>query len=423
MDLSERILIEQKLNQKMSLKAIGRDLGRDCKTISNEVKNRRVFRKTGAYGKGFNDCRERFGCPETGICGKPGCKKLCCFCGRCHRDCPVYKKEFCALLAKPPYACNSCGSKPKCTLEKAFYQAKPAQAEYESLRSEAQSGIVLSEAEAKRIDGIISPLVRRGQSIHHVFVNHGDEIMLSEKTVYNYVGKGVFSIGNIDLPRKVRYRPRKSRHDSLKVDNACHIGRSYADFMAFMQDNPDHPVVQMDTVEGNKGGSVLLTVHFTALRFMLAFKRDANTARSVQDVFDSLYERLGREDFLKLFPLLLADRGTEFSNPLSIEFDALGSRRSRVYYCDPCASFQKPEVENNHAFIRRVVPKGISFDPHPQEKIALMMNHVNSYARRSLNDRTPYEAFCFVYGTDILEKLDAELIPPDEVTLHPSLLK
>lgn len=54
---------------------------------------------------------------------------------------------------------------------------------------------------------------------------------------------------------------------------------------------------------------------------MLAFLRDANTARSVSEIFEHLYEVLGHETFTTLFPVILTDRGSEFTDPLAIEFN------------------------------------------------------------------------------------------------------
>jgi len=73
----------------------------------------------------------------------------------------------------------------------------------------------------------------------------------------------------------------------------------------------------------------------------------------------------------------------EFSNPLALEFAEDGDRITSVYYCNPSSPFQKPTVENNHEFIRRVLPKGSSFDDLTQADINLMMEHINSYTRRS----------------------------------------
>jgi len=44
----------------------------------------------------------------------------------------------------------------------------------------------------------------------------------------------------------------------------------------------------MDTVEGKKGGKVLLTLHFVNCSFLLAFIRDHNDAQSIIDIFNDL---------------------------------------------------------------------------------------------------------------------------------------
>ena len=126
-------------------------------------------------------------------------------------------------------------------------------------------------------DSIISPLIKQGQSIHQICVNNADEIMLDERTIYNYVDAGLLSVGNIDLPRKVRYKVRRKK-PSVRVDKQCHLGRTYEDFLEYTAANPDTPVVEIDSVEGRKGGKVLLTVFFRNSNLMLAFLRDRNTA-------------------------------------------------------------------------------------------------------------------------------------------------
>lgn len=70
----------------------------------------------------------------------------------------------------------------------------------------------------------------------------------------------------------------------------------------------------MDTVEGTKGGKVLLTLHFTIPQLMFAFIRDANTSRSVIDIINRLYLELRPDIFADLFQILLTDNGSEFSN-------------------------------------------------------------------------------------------------------------
>lgn len=421
----ERIIVEQRLLARESFKSIGRELDKDPTTISKEIKGHLQFKRTGAWGRPFNDCKIRFDCPVKHRCGNHKCNRLCCFCNthRCSAICADYIQELCKALSKPPYCCNGCDSKKSCTLEKRIYSATKAQKEYEEVRSESRQGIQLAEGEALRLDELISPLLKKGQSLHHICVHHLDEIMVDKRSLYNYVGKGIFSARNLDMPRVVRMGKRKKKKDGFKVDRKCRIGRTYPDFLALIKEHPDMMVVEMDSVEGRIGGKVLLTLHFTVPQFMLAFIRDANTSQSVIDIFNELWHVLGPDVFCRLFHVLLGDNGSEFSNPSAIEMGSESEQRTRVFYCDPQASYQKPAVENNHSMIRRIIPKGTSMDPFNQEDITLMMNHINSYTRANLGDKSPYQVFASLYGEEALRRLGAEFIPPDDVTLRPYLLK
>ena len=131
------------------------------------------------------------------------------------------------------------------------------------------------------------------------------------------------------------------------MDKKCHIGRTYEDFQEYMAANPDVSVVEIDSVEGRKGGKVFLTIFFQNCNLMLAFLRDVNTARSVTDIFNQLYVLLGHEKFTELFPVIITDRGSEFTDPLGIEFNENNERRTRVFYCDP----QRYEAESSIAIL------------------------------------------------------------------------
>jgi IS30 family transposase len=246
--------------------------------------------------------------------------------------------------------------------------------------------------------------------------------MCSEKTLYNYIDACLFDVRNIDLPRKVRYRPRYKKSE-FKVDKGCRIGRNYDDFQVFLEKNPDHPIVQMDSVIGSRGGKVLLTIHFVETSLMLAFLRDANTSQSVIDIFRDIRKTLGKENFKKLFPVILTDNGSEFSNPRAIEYDCDGLLQTRIFYCDPSCPHQKGAIEVNHELIRRILPKGKSFDSFTQEDISLVMNHVNSYKRKKLNNWSPYQTFSFYYGEDLLNQLMCSPVAAENIILKPKLLK
>ena len=422
--LEERNIIAQRLNEGCSFKAIANELGKNCTTISREIRTHLIFKKVGSQGRAFNACKHRFVCREHHICDMCSGRKsfsYCKNCKFCNSVCSRFESEVCPNLSKPPYVCNGCKKRnSSCTLEKRLYQPLSAQMEYRSLLSEARTGLSLSEAEIAYLDSIVSPLLQQNQSLHHICVSHPDSIMVSESTLYRLVDYNLFQARNIDMPRKVRYARRKKKKE-YKVDKKCRINRTYRDFLSFCDKHPDLPVTQIDSVEGKKGGKVLLTIHFVKTECMLAFLRDVNDSKTVTNIFEMLYQTLGHDNFIMLMPVLLGDNGSEFSNPDALEFNSQGILRTRVFYCDASAPYQKGSAERNHEFIRMFIPKGTSFDNYTQTHISMMMDHINSYRRGSLGNKSPYEMMEFLYGADILNLLDCHLIEADKVTLNKSV--
>lgn len=58
------------------------------------------------------------------------------------------------------------------------------------------------------------------------------------------------------------------------------------------------------------------------------------------DIFNRLYLELRPDIFIELFPVLLTDNGSEFSNPFAIESDMQGNIRTKMFYCNPSAPYQ-----------------------------------------------------------------------------------
>ena len=421
--LQERSLICVRITQGASFSQVAAELGRDPGTISREIRKHRIEISTGAYGHPFNPCVYKKTCTKKFLCNPchNGGKK-CSFCKFCTKHCPDFKEQVCKKLSQPPYVCNGCKDRSHCTLRKYEYQPDKAEKSYREALSSSRSGFSITPEELERIDSIVSPLVKNGQSIHHIFMSNADVLMCSEKTIYNLLNASAFAADRLDCPRIVRMRKRKTNPD-IKIDRHCYEGRTYEDYVQFTTDNPGVQVVQMDTVIGRKGGKVLLTLFFPSCNLLLGFLRDSNTARTVQEVFDELYTILGRDIYCELFPVILTDRGSEFSNPTAIERDRDGELRSLVFYCDASAPYQKGGIEVAHEFIRRILPKGTSFDDLQREDIDLMPSHINSYKRGKLNSRSANQLFSFIYGDDILPKLNIREIEPNDIVMSPKLLK
>ncbi len=426
--LDDRCIIQEGLIRGKTFRQIGEELAKDPSTVSKEVLRNLTVIKPKSFGVPKNMCAKRQTCSVQGLCGwYPNCASD--FCRKCvARDCNELCKEYepilCPTLLKPPYVCNSCEEIRKCHRLKRVYEAKVAEKKYRTKLVESREGINLTEDELEEMDLFLSPLVKKGQSLHHIWCNHKEELPVKVKTLYTYIGRGYFSFRNIDMPRRVRYKKRRKRQQERAPHPNYRLGRTYQDFQQYLRENPDTPVVEMDTVEGAKGTQkVLLTQYFRPSSLLLAFLLESKTQAAVLEVFNNLEDLLGLSVFKKTFPVILTDNGSEFKDPKGLELSPCGKRRTRVFYCDPQASWQKPGVEKSHVEIRRVLPKGSSFDELTQAQVFLVRNHVNSLSRDNLNGRCAFELARLLLPESVIPKLAITRIPPDEVTLKPFLLR
>ena len=104
------------------------------------------------------------------------------------------------------------------------------------------------------------------------------------------------------------------------------------------------------------------------------------------------------------------------------EKDATGTTRLNIFYCDPMQASQKPHVENNHNYVRDIIPNKYPIEALTQADIDLMFSHINSTPRESLGGRTPYETFCFFYGEIAAKLMNIVRVERDNVILKPSLI-
>lgn len=423
MSLEDRVYIEKCLDKGMTFKDIAKFLCKDPTTISKEVKKNRIYQQRSCHAVEPNNCQFKRTCQLQNICQRPiPCSRKCAICPSCNQRCKSYIMESCISLKKAPFVCNYCNRKSACRMAKYYYRSVAAQNRYEDILSSSREGIHLTEMELSDLDELISPLIRKGQSIAHIYARHADEMPFTSRTLYNYVEQNVLSVKNIDLPRKVKYKPRKEPRQPPK-DHTWLQGRRYSDFMDLLQDYPETPVVEMDTVEGSIGGKALLTMLFRSSRCMLAFLLPGRRQEYVLEVFNRLEKTLGTILFLKTFPVILTDNGSEFLNPDLLETGLDSFVRTSVYYCDPNASYQKGSLEKNHEYIRYIIPKGNSLDGYVQEDITLMINHINSTARNSLNGRNPFELASLLLDHSVVKTLGLKKIEHDDVLLKPSLLR
>ena len=426
--LADRSEIENGLRSNRGFSAIARTLKKARSTVMREILSRRVPSDKGAKGRVTNRCVNRSECNRKYLCAqcvRPMSRTKCSSCSKCNSVCHEFVELSCSRLDKPPYVCNGCGKEGICVLHKWFYIASDAQKAYERTLSSCRQGAAITEEERRQLTSLLAGGMRKGQSLHHIVSAHPDSFAVCERTLYDYLHSGILQpLGPLDLPDAPKMKPRRKKGVPHKVKPRCAEGRGREEFLKFMRDNPEAQVVEMDSVFGVRGGKLLLTLQFDACAAMLAFLRDANTSQSVIDIFDGLERLLGLEVFRSVFPVILTDNGTEFSNPGAIERSVDGeSVRTRVFYCDPYAAWQKPNVENNHRNLRRILPKGESMDFLTQEKVNLPLSHMNSVIRASLGNVTAARRFAQCHGEDVFEKLGIGEVAPDQVRMTPELVR
>ena len=403
LSLEDRKKIQYGIENELTKVEIAKIIGKDPTTISKEIKNRRKLKPRNPFNNPitcskFNECRI------------------------CHGKCSEYKEIKCLRRDRKIGVCNLCPNINNCKLDKYFYYAKQAHEGYLYTLSDAREGVNLTTKEMLKIIDIIKPLLKQGQSVYQIIKNH-PEINLSVKSLYTYIESGIFQdygIDNFSLRRQVSMKKRKKLKKRKEPVN--YEGRRYKDYLQFIKNNPTIPTTQMDTVYNNQDGPYIQTFIFQNTGLMIGFLHTEKTSESMASTLDKLQTIL-EDDYYKLFSLLLTDRGSEFEKYQLFEINIeTGEIRSNIFYCDPQTPSQKPNVENNHNYVRNIIPNKKSIKHLTQEDISLMFSHINSTPRKSLNGKTPYEAFEFLYGSEILNKLNIQKIEKDTVTLQPYLL-
>lgn len=383
MTLDDRIEIQECLSKGMTFKAIGERIGKNQTTISREVKIHME-----PYTNSF-----------------------------------VRTEEVCPKLLKAPFVCNGCEKKSRsnCPYKRQLYVAKKAQAEYDTVLVESRTGIPLNKESFYETERIISEAVQNGQHIYHII--QSNNLPISTATVYRHIQKRYYSITPMDLPRAVKFKPRNSK-ESDYVPKWAREGRTFDDFLTFVEDNSDIPLVQLDTVIGRIGGKVIMTIHFVNSDFMIGIllenKTAAEAANKIQDLKAEL-KALGFT-FGDIAPLLLTDNGGEFSMVSAFENDADGNAESHMFFCEPCSPHEKAEIEKNHTLFRDIVNTGTSFDNFTQETVNLIFSHVNAVKRKQFNGKSAYDMFSFYYSEILASALGISFVPANEVVQSPKLL-
>jgi len=199
--LSCRIKIENGLNMNHSPTDIAKDLNRPVSTIRREIIRNSTYKHSSL-------------CDCTGVCQKEfNCDKK--YFGKNNRpiNCSDFQPVICPNLRLKSSTCNACDKFDYCRLQKRKYIALEAQKNYEKTNSQARQGINMQPKDFIKLDETLSKLlIEKKQPINHIISTN--DLPVSERTVYRWIDEGILSTKNIDLRRKVKYKPRKKKNSS-----------------------------------------------------------------------------------------------------------------------------------------------------------------------------------------------------------------
>ena len=431
--LKERKEIEAGLTRGESFREIARTIGRSPSTVSREVRENRHVR---AFKARRQACRDRSWCKRVGICAeclREGAYCAGCDARDCRDECPAYARQSaCDNLNRAPWVCNACRrNRYGCNRANRFvYEAAVAQKSSDERRSDSRKGIDMGPERAQIALSYIKDGLSRGLSPYEISVLYEDVVGVHRSTIYRWVEAGYGGLTNLELERKVGFKPRKrpAKHKTTR-----HSPKRSHDAFLSLPEASRQSRSELDCVIGTRyDKQAVLTVYNLPAHVQLALLLDAHDCESVERELGNLKEAMPKEMFERWMKTVLTDNGEEFADEDGIgavlgERVADGALSVRLYYCDPRQSQQKGSCEKNHTEIRQILEKGaFSFDELNRRDMAVLMSHVNSNPRASLGGKSPIQMLRFVYGDAdadaLLDALGIEEKNRDELCLKPEIL-
>lgn len=326
----------------------------------------------------------------------------------------IAQSSKCPIL-KRIATCNICCKKIYCKFPKLYYDFSVSQTLSDENKVLSRKKSQLSKEQIKTIDTIVTSLIKKGQSLHHIYASDITlKTLCSERTLRRLIYRNELSIGPSFLRRYVRFK-HKTQKTTLPVqvrDIKNLIGRTYRDYLNYVKSHKRQSIVQFDSVIGKiKDRKAILTITLPKYAFQFGLLIEKGNAESVVKNLIKLFKKIG-PDAKNIFQINLCDNGTEFATFYEIEKSV-----GKTFYTSPYQSNNKAECERNHEFIRYVIPKGKSLDNLTQDFLDEMFSNINSYVRHSKNDKTPYDLVKQRFGVEFLNKINIRRIPNKKVSL------
>ena len=361
----QRTAINQMVTSGYKLKEIGKVLSLDPTSISKELKRN----------------REKIISKNNGLNNFPECKRL----------------------NRYPYICTRCPSRYSiCHFQKYIYVPKNAQRKANNNLVLSRRGIDISSCEYLKLDTAIKNGIDRGDSIYEISKNK--DLGKSISTIYRYINSGFLTTKRMDLPLAVTYKKRKHNKkyeykENLNIDRSNH---TYLYYLSYKHTHPNEFGWQLDFLGSIKSDSksiislIMPDIHFPLIDIITS----PNSSKVVK-FFDRLEENLGIEQFKKIFPYILTDRDPSFNDIDGICFSKItGEERTKLFFCDPYVSNQKPNIENLNKQLRKHFPKKKSIDHLTRADVKNINSRLLRSSLHSLDGNSPQIVFETIFSKE-----------------------
>ena len=342
--------------------------------------------------------------------------------------CPNYKVSIeCELLKRNHHVCNGCELYFKCKKVKIKYHAQTAIKMHNAVQRVSRIDTKLDKFPQEFKD-YLSNRIKNGISpdiIMNTLPKKYQMYKSATSSFYSWIDKGLLDCCNLDLRNKVsrvRYGENTEKRNTVKGHQLN--GRSIEDLSKEERDNRPLGIVELDTVEGIKGGELLFTIMIPCFSLMLGFKIKQKTQEEIGKILDDLEDKLDSY-FYVIFRKSIPDNGVEF-----LDFELLESsiheglnKRMEIHYTHTYAPYEKPHIENNHILLRWLIEKGYDISLLSADDILDIINRLNNYPRPKKGYKTPLQLLEDELGDYILDLLNLHHTPIEELNMKDMIIK
>jgi len=220
-------------------------------------------------------------------------------------------------------------------------------------------------------------------AIEYARKNNLYEITFSDRSVYNWVRKGLIKI----TPMHLRYSLRRKQYvKRIKENKRMYKGKSISERPNIVNSRQEFGHWEIDCIIDGCRKAILVMQERQTRKFEMAKLERHDSHHALVQV------KKWMSQFGSVIKSITADNGWEFAR--------LHELGTEVYFTRPFAPHEKGGVENLNGRIRWDIPKSKFFHDLPESRLAEIQDNINQTPRQILNFRSPSQAFCDIVNSN-----------------------